>query len=154
MTAWVLVGPSGSGKSTWTADRVRTRSAGMVVCSADHHFVRPDGNYDFRPAELGEAHGGCLRLYVRAVLSDRVDAVVVDNTDTTAAEIAPYIALGLAYGARIRVLVFDPGVETCIARATHGAPEAAVRRQHAQMEAMLAAWPPHWPAWERTKETT
>ena len=90
----VYCGAPGSGKSTLVAkDHPRG-----TVCSSDHYFLSDRGEYRFDPSLLPEAHAACLKKFVRAVTLDIGGDVVVDNTNTTVAEIAPYAALALAYG--------------------------------------------------------
>ena len=137
----ILVGPSGSGKSTFAALH---RGDATVVCSADDYFATSDGGYDFRPEDLGEAHGACLITFIDAVACE-IEDVIVDNTNCTAIEVAPYLAIAQAYGATVEVRVFDAPLDTLVSRAQHGAPEHAIKRQQANLHAMLADWPPWWP---------
>ena len=137
----ILAGPSGAGKSTFAR---RFDADKHVVCSADDYFMTPDGRYDFRPGNLPEAHGACLRKFMVAVAGTRL--VIVDNTNCTSVEIAPYLAIAQAHEANIEVRVFDAPLITLIARAQHGAPSSAIERQQGNLHAMLAAWPLRWPA--------
>lgn len=70
----------------------------MVVCSADDYHVCPDGTYAFNPKNAGAAHGLCLRKFISALLSGNDVDVVVDNTNTSTYELAPYMAMAAAYG--------------------------------------------------------
>lgn len=139
-TVTILVGVPGSGKSHHTASLT-----GAVVVSADHYFVElGGGTYAFDPTKLGAAHGQCLRRYTEALQRGEAH-VVVDNTNTTSLEMAPYVSLALAYGYAVTIVrvTCDPAVAA--ARNTHGVPEGAIRAMHARIESMMdAGFPPFW----------
>jgi predicted kinase len=146
---YILMGSSQSGKSTTTRkliQRAKAEGARAEAFSADDYFQvgGEAGRYAFDPSKLGEAHGQCLRRTAQALWATLASShiVVVDNTNTTIAEIAPYIALGQAYGYDVRVIPHrgnrgDNG---------HGVPEHARNAQALRMEETLAQWPPFWPA--------
>lgn len=132
----VMRGVPGSGKSQYA------RGTGGVVVSADDFFVRVGkGAYAFDPTKLGEAHGMCLREFVEAVQGER-PLVVVDNTNTTTTEAAPYMAVAAAYGyeAEIHEIGCDPLVAA--KRNVHGVPEDRVLAMAARMSE--ARFPPWW----------
>jgi len=159
----IFMGASGSGKST-AAQGIRD----ALVCSADSHFCA-GGEYLFDPARLGEAHAACLRRYVYAVAGIRAPAalggrprrrtaadadgvrqhphphIVCDNTNTTIAELAPYVALAIAYRCDVRIVYVRADVADCIARTVHRVPSAVIRDQAARCEQAIRQWPAHWP---------
>jgi len=139
MKVTIIAGISGSGKSTLAG----AECGGSVRCSADDFFTDKVGDYHFNPAKLGEAHAMCLRKFVEALLAGK-DAVV-DNTNTTSTELAPYIALANAYGVDLRIVVIRCDAEIAARRNTHGVPERAVRAMASRLERTLAHWPRHWP---------
>ena len=141
----IMIGISGSGKSTWA----RENAPGARVVSADHHFTGADGVYRFDPARLGEAHAACFRAACEAVrdladpASDSLfDAVLVDNTNTTEIEIAPYVALGAAYGVPVKLVRMLCPAAMAAARNTHGVPLAGVEAQDKRIRALRI--PPFW----------
>ena len=144
MKVSILCGVSGCGKTTWAA---RNGIWPLRVVSADHAFYDRDGKYNFDPSRLPEAHGSCLRYFV-AALQDKVSHVIVDNTNTTVAEIAPYAALALAYGFDLEILFFNCDPEVAAARNTHGVPVAGVMAQHARLQETRKSLPPWWNARE------
>jgi predicted kinase len=142
----VMQGIPGSGKSTDIKGQVWWMpSGGLAVVSADHYFVElGGGTYAFDPSKLPEAHGKCLRRFIEA-LQAGAEVVIVDNTNTTAVECAPYMAAAAAWGyeAEIRRIECDP--EVAAARNTHGVPAAGVKA----MAERLAAFQP-MPWWKVT----
>lgn len=139
-TAFILIGPSGSGKSTWTT---RNLPEGTVLCSADDYFMQDDGEYRFDPSQLKQAHGACLREYLNA--AREAQHMCVDNTNTTIAEVAPYIAVAQAYAYDIRAIFFDTPWRVCAERNTKGVDLSTVLRMHMQAEHTIRKWPPFWP---------
>lgn len=131
MRVIILSGVPGSGKSTLAKSIVVNAPA--VICSADNYFM-VDGEYRFDPTKLGEAHAACLHRFTRSLITARDqtwakdDNIIVDNTNTTALEMAPYVALAAAFGAECEIVtaVCDP--EVAHARNTHGVPLAGVKR--------------------------
>ncbi len=148
----IMQGIPGSGKSTYVA-----AVAGVTtVCSADRFFIERDGVYRFDPARLGEAHGACLRRFAKALASaedaeenrhrtaftDPPAVIVVDNTNTTVLEVAPYMALASAYGADVQIVRVQCDPEVAASRNVHGVPVHAVRRMADNIANFSA--PPFW----------
>ena len=147
----ILRGLPGSGKSTLAKDLSR-----CIVSADDYFHLEPNdglprlelrgserpGPYQFNPAELPYAHGRCLRIFLE-LLREETWPVVVDNTNTTAVEMAPYVALAQAFGASVEIVRVVAPVSVCMARQTHGVPEAAV---HAMARRLDDPLPPWWPA--------
>lgn len=130
MNVHIMCGISGSGKSTLTRKLCVDKPL-VVVASADSYFETL-GRFD--PKFLGKAHAQCLRLYVEALRNER-DTIIVDNTNCSVGEIAPYIALADAYDALTRVHYFDVPLEVCIQRNAQRegmkqVPERVIRAQH------------------------
>jgi predicted kinase len=138
----VLSGVSGSGKSTYTKSLVGEAER-LSVCSADHYFMS-DGVYKFDPSKLSDAHGACFRDFL-ASLQINTDMVVVDNTNTSAVEIAPYILGAQAFGYEVEVHTLmcetEDDVKVCAARNAHGVPFQGVMAQHKRLqERQLPPW--------------
>jgi predicted kinase len=138
----VMIGIPGSGKSTW----VKNNHKGCEVYSTDNRHIR-DGVYKYDPEMASIYHGHTLLNYVYGLTVKRF-GVIVDNTNTTLAEIAPYIALGLAHGRSHYVepvlVKCDPAIAW--ARNVHDVPAEVVYAKHANLEKLLAEWPSYWPA--------
>jgi len=152
MQTIILVGASGAGKSSW----VKTHAADAIVVSADRHFTGSDGVYRFDPKLLAEAHNTCLRQFLSACQSG-VAPVVVDNTNTTIAEVAPYLRVAQALGHDVRVMLVGaestdewskdqrPIAAVYAERNAHGVPQSGIERQLDSIERLLRTWPPYWP---------
>lgn len=149
----VLCGIPGSGKSTFVGectDRQTADGRRVVSVSADKFF----GAGKFDPSKLADAHASCIREFVEIVQEATrtptftwqqltVPLIIVDNANTTVAEIAPYAAVALAYGCELEVRTLLCDVAVAHARNVHNVPLATVAR----MAANLAArnMPPRWP---------
>ena len=71
-------------------------------------------------------------------------SVVVDNTNTTVAEVSPYAALALAYGHTLKIMTFVGDWRIAARRNVHGVSEATVESQANRTgEAMFPPWWPH-----------
>lgn len=140
----ILQGVSGSGKSTFARDveqRLERRTM-VTVCSADSYFEQ-DGQYRFDVAKLGDAHATCFRDFCDN-LSWGTNLVVVDNTNTTTMEIAPYmlavaaanlsLPAGYKYTARIVRFACDD-LEAAAQRNAHGVPLRGIVGQAQRIEA-------------------
>lgn len=134
----LMAGIPGSGKSKYVKENFQ---AARVV-SSDHYFM-VRGQYQFKSEGLPEAHAQCLRDFVQVVQAWEPH-VVVDNTNTTLVELAPYVALASAYGyqAELCYLLCEPDVAH--ARNTHGVPLNVVWKLHQQLNHMLSHVPPFW----------
>lgn len=135
----VLSGIPGSGKST-AAQRYRFAWDAKIV-SADDFFTDDDGRYHFNPAQIADAHATCLRSFV-SLLQMRWPVVVVDNTNTTAIEVAPYMALAQAFGYEALLLTVRADAALAHARNVHGVPLHTVERMALAISERVC--PPWW----------
>lgn len=113
----ITSGIPGSGKSTWV--RKNTNPYMTEVFSADNYFSDKNGRYVFDPSRLGEAHSACLRKFTDRLMHLHKDdndsckiTMVVDNTNTSAWEIAPYYSLAQAFNIPVKIvrIIADPDV--------------------------------------------
>lgn len=120
MRCYILQGISGAGKTT-LARRIQreARDERCVIVSADHFFM-VNGAYRFDPSKLSEAHAQCLKRFIGSI-GEAI--VVVDNTNSTVAEIAPYYAIAEAYGYDTRILRVRCRPDIAAARGLHGVSE-------------------------------
>lgn len=141
----ILSGLSGSGKSTY----IKHCCGGAAVVSADSYFInRVTGSYDFDPSKLSLAHGECFRSFIRA-MQDKVAHVVVDNTNTTNEEIAPYVLGATAFGYDSEVVTLvrpsdmseEDYINACAKRNAHNVPLQGIRAQAERIKARrLLPW--------------
>ena len=138
MRLTIMQGPSGSGK-TFHGERI-AREFSADLHSADNFPGLYPEEGGFAVALLGAAHGACFKGCIESLQAGR--SVVVDDTNTTALEIAPYVQLAQAFGAEPKIvrIVCDPA--KALARNTHGVPAAG----HAGQVERIAAFEPafHW----------
>ncbi len=124
------------------------KRATCALASADLYFMGPGGSYNFDASKLSEAHGACFKEYIEA-MQNRTEYIVVDNTNTTAEEIAPYILGAQAFGYEAEILTLqipDPyQVEAfarkCAERNRHGVSMQAILGQANRLiQRRLAPW--------------
>lgn len=143
MKVQVLRGVPGCGKSRYAKSLHNAR-----VVSADQFFEGPDGSYNFDPAKIGAAHSDCLRRYLALlnIINPHAmpELLVVDNTNASIAEMAPYVALAAAHGFEVEIVEFvcDPAVAA--ARNVHGVPAEIVQKIHDIARANDPLIPPWW----------
>lgn len=135
----ILRGIPGAGKSTYIAKNLNDN----LIMSADLYFMK-EGRYVFDRSKLGEAHASCLRAFLVWIQAG-VDGIVVDNTNITGLEIAPYAALALAYGYELEIVTLKVDFLTAHSRNVHGVPLASVRRMAERLEIEGKHFPPYWP---------
>ena len=140
MKVWILQGIPGSGKTSHIP-------TGSKVVSADHFFTDEKGDYHFNPRLLGEAHQKCLRDFVDYIKTGAFtaeDTLVVDNTNTTLGEVAPYYAVAEAYGLNPVIIHYDCSPELGAARNLHGVGLDACKSMHARIAKFSESMPPWW----------
>lgn len=147
----VMVGLPGSGKSTYTKVVLREHPYAEIF-SADDYMIDTSGNYCFDPNRLGACHSACLREFTNKIIEDRNDnlfnpdydsVLIVDNTNLTNVERAPYISLALAFGYEVDVITVQAqgmSMADLAKRNTHGVSEETLQRMVDKYEAEL--WAP------------
>lgn len=145
MKVKILCGVSGSGKSTYIAKHFPT----ATVCSADHFFLDDRGEYCFNPKLLHKAHSECLLKFVQHLISPgltggQVGVLVVDNTNTSMQEIAPYAALANAYGYDTEIVLLQADPVEAHRRNQHCVPLKSVMGQFDRLRGLERSLPPWW----------
>lgn len=143
----ILAGLPGSGKSKLAKELSKIHNNTLVL-SSDDYFMR-SGEYKFDPAKLGAAHDRCWRDYTG--MCDRAGTwmysgglVIVDNTNTSPFELAPYVRY--ATGLRIPVLTLfvSRAFELCVRDQIHGAPLETMQRMSRNLTNTLNDFPSYW----------
>lgn len=80
---YIVRGLPGSGKSTFA--KTLAKSLNIPFWEADQFFYK-DGQYNFDPTKLGEAHAQCFENFCKTAF----DGCVVSNTFTTEKELEKY----------------------------------------------------------------
>ena len=138
MRVLIMRGYPGSGKSTW----VKKNLPGAHICSTDFFFYR-DGEYRFNPSLYPHAHAACMGSFIEALQKER-PLVVVDNTNITLIEIAPYFSVAQSFGYDVEIVFVDPklSMKELSERNVHGAPYETLCRMESRLE---NNFPPFWP---------
>lgn len=114
MQILVLSGLPGAGKSTHVQQLIAdacARGQAAAAVSADDFFIQPDGAWVFDPAKIGDAHAACLQRFIAHCQARDLDVCIVDNTNLSIAEIAPYMAIAQAYGHQAKVVTIKCNAE-------------------------------------------
>jgi len=103
MTKYLFIvrGIPGSGKSTFAEQLAPTAQ----ICTADDYHMN-DGKYEWKPENVGKAHGWC-QSKVDSLMSGDITPVVVANTSTTMKEMKPYYDLAEKYGYQVHSIVVE-----------------------------------------------
>ena len=160
MRVTIMAGIPGSGKS-----HSANRRPGGIVLSTDDFWVDDDGEYEFDPNNLTQAHGWNFRRFLDILrnwgsvpnmkffedlgipvptVTHCPNHIIIDNTNTTIAEIAPYYAAAQAYGAEVEVLAVLCPWQVASARQTHDVPDAKVYQMSLRLEDTLRNFPSWW----------
>jgi len=131
----IMRGLPGSGKSTYVQGLTKSK---IISCSADD-FFNVEGEYKFNPALLGEAHKACFLKALEAMQA-RHSVVVVDNTNVTLWEVAPYLQLGLALKYSVTVHECKASLSTCLQEGVHGVPENSLTAMRDRWESIPSFW--------------
>lgn len=135
----ILRGISGGGKST-LAKKLKGNDPLVHIVSADDAFI-VNGEYRFDPAKLPQAHGDCLRKFISLV--QQGFSVIVDNTNTTAIEIAPYYQVAAAYHVDVKIITLEVDPLIAVSRNVHKTPIESILKQKMRLDLSLPPWWKH-----------
>jgi hypothetical protein len=148
MKVFILRGGSGSGKSTWA------QQYGDIIISTDFFFLDENKNYKFNPSRIGEAHAETFKKFIGFCQNpprggtwgeDGKDLIlVVDNTNTSIAEFAPYAQVAASYGHEVQILTFVYDPLAAFNRNIHGVSLTICMLQHMRLMRETSFIPSWW----------
>jgi predicted kinase len=100
---YIVRGIPGSGKSTFAKTLVKKDYCHK---EADMFFVDRDGNYNFEPSKIKDAHQWCQEE-MDFLMRLEHSPVVVSNTFTQEWEMEPYFELAKTYGYKVFSIVVE-----------------------------------------------
>lgn len=138
-------GISGSGKSTYVKTFCDTHMNCAVV-SADLFFMK-EGVYNFDPTLLGQAHLSCMNSFIKHLTENKVDYLIVDNTNTRNKEITPYIKAASVFpSVKFNIVVIKTDPQIAFKRNQHKVPLEVIEKMNARLEQNLKnPIPEGWP---------
>lgn len=129
----LMRGCPGSGKS-FLANKLRqeyiSNGISCSIYSTDNFFIK-NGVYIFDPTKIGVYHRRNIK-HVSEAMHDKLDVIIVDNTNTVWKELKKYCALALAHDYDVEFVEpetswkFD--IEELVNRNTHGVPRESIQR--------------------------
>lgn len=128
---FLLRGLPGSGKSTLAKRLVGSKD--YYHKEADMYFVDRDGNYNFKPSQIKEAHEWCQEE-IEFIMKYEHPLVVVSNTFTQEWEMQPYYELAEKYGYMVHSIVVENrhgGVNE------HGVPDETLEKMENRFQLKL-----------------
>lgn len=103
-TLYIIRGIPGAGKSTLAKMLVGDKDYRHK--ESDMYFVDRDGNYNFNPSKIKEAHKWCQEE-IEFLMKYEHSPVVVSNTFTTEKELYPYLEMAGKYNYNVTSLVVE-----------------------------------------------
>ena len=125
-TLLLLRGCPGSGKSTLA------KHLGFPTFEADQFFM-VDGQYNFDPSKLSEAHKSCHDR-VKFVMEQGISKLAVANTFTQEWEMLPYFELAKEFGYTVFSLIVENRHGSS---SIHDVPEQSLNRMKNRFEIKL-----------------
>lgn len=136
MKLFIIRGIPGSGKSTYVEEVLHPKFSNLVHIEADMYFYNKDGEYEFDPSKLSEAHEWCYETAKHELLGlehpdmpSRKRNVAVANTFTQKWEMEKYLELATYEGVEVKVIRLENRFENI-----HGVPEEAIKKMQDRFE--------------------
>ncbi len=156
MQVIVMRGLPGSGKSFWVENRLRRPEgfAGLensvIVCSNDDYHVNfATGRYEFKQENHAAACNECtlkfLNVFIKAVNAnapDGCDYLVVDNTNLSAWEIAPYYRIAECHCIPVKIVRIHCEYVDAVRRNVHAVPPERIWAMYQTL--LQERLPPWW----------
>ena len=143
----ILAGLPGSGKSK-LAKELGELHPNTRILSSDDYFMR-NGECRFNPSELGRAHDRCWRRYLNtfqmsAIFSRTGGLAIVDNTNTSPFELAPYVRYAKGLEVPVLTLFVKRRYELCLRDQTHGVSLETMQRMAETLANTHHYFPAYW----------
>jgi len=155
---YIMSGISGAGKTTEAERIAKHYGTSPITVSADRYFVKNDGKYKFNAAELPQAHAYCLLKFTEVIYGSYsgqwlgyTAAVIVDNTNLTTVEMAPYVALAMACGCEVEIVTVHCDPKVAAERNIHNVSASTIERMDKALR--FRELPPFWRVTQRTIDT-
>ena len=101
----IIRGIPGSGKSALAKALYFSATKGTAAyCEADKYFYNSDGEYNYDPSKLDEAHTECFKEF-KLALACGSSLVIVSNTSTRFREFKRYIDAAEIAGYKVHIVV-------------------------------------------------
>ena len=118
-------GIPGSGKST-VANKLKGENG--VIHSTDNYFINSEGVYEFDPSKIKDNHKQNFEAFKNSI-DDKVETVIVDNTNTQEFEFKRYAEYAIENGYIVSYVSLPfPSAEEAAERNSHGVPQEAIER--------------------------
>lgn len=124
---YIVRGVPGSGKTTLAKQLTAN------VFEADHYFYDNDGNYNFIPSEIKEAHKECQQ-FVGFAMESGIQKIAVSNTFTQEWEMEPYFELAKKYGFKVFTIIVE---NRHGGKNQHGVPEDKIEQMKNRFQITL-----------------
>ena len=124
---YIVRGVPGSGKTTLAKQLTAN------VFEADHYFYDNDGNYNFVPSEIKEAHKECQE-FVKHAMTSGIKKIAVSNTFTQEWEMKPYMDMAKDWNYMVFSIIVENrhgGVNQ------HGVPDEKLQQMNDRFEIKL-----------------
>jgi predicted kinase len=118
----ILKGVSGSGKSTLA----HLIAYPCCICTADDFYTDKQGNYNFDPTKLGQAHKACQAKFDEAIKDEVITNIVIANTNTKPSDYKYYVDKAEKAGLKVTYIVLENRHGN---KDVHNVPEEALQRQ-------------------------
>lgn len=161
MKVRIMRGLPGSGKSYFANNVLPPMlSCTHTIHSADQYFTDVQGNYNFDPKGLPEAHRQCRSGFLASILKcdphgfsinpevEPPELIIVDNTNTMPTEIAFYYDLATIYTQDVEILTLSPPtsmswddwLEQCHEQNQHGVPMKSIKDMGRRLKNHRLPW--------------